>query len=159
MDNHLQEICVGDWIQFHESLERTGYNRDGNPILLNRNQGQVVRGQVVGKTRTGKLKLQPCYTYKKEWSKQEKTTRKPDKLFQSYACLELRNKRAERGELLVCSRKSTHPDAQKHIDIGAAIRRHGEAQYRKFSIYRDDLARTIHDDTCREIRREKREAV
>jgi hypothetical protein len=86
MDN-LQEICVGDWIQFHESLEYEGYNKQGNRVLFNRDRRQVVRGQVVGKTATGKLKLAPCFTHKDNgWVKQEKTTRKPDKLEHSTRC-------------------------------------------------------------------------
>jgi hypothetical protein len=165
----LREICVGDWIKFFESLERNGYNKQGNRVVFNSNQRQVVIAKVVGKTAKGMLKLEPCFTLpsnRNEWIKQDKSKRKPDKLFMGTSCLQLRNKEGrplkyneemERGELLVCSSKSKHPDAEKHRDIASAVRRNGETRYQGFSIYCDDLARTLHDDTCQEIKRERRE--
>jgi hypothetical protein len=86
-------------------------------------------------------------------SRDAKISRKPEKLFSAIASLELKTT-GERGELLTCSSKSTHPDARKHLDMAAAISWQKQ-MYKHYSIYDDPMARAIHDDTCRELKREQ----
>ena len=86
-------------------------------------------------------------------SRDAKISREPEKVFSAIASLKLKST-GERGELLTCTPKSTHPDARKHLDMAAAISSQ-KPMYKHYSIYNDPLARAIHDDTCRELKREQ----
>jgi hypothetical protein len=88
-------------------------------------------------------------------SRDAKISRKPEKLFSAIASLKLKST-GERGELLTCTPKSTHPDAQKHLDLAAAIaNRRNPIKW--FSIFEDEMTRRIHDDTAGEEKRERLE--
>jgi len=60
----------------------------------------------------------------------------PRKAIQRMASLELKTT-GERGELLTCTPKSTHPDARKRLDLAAAIASKRNST-RRFSIYEDE---------------------
>jgi len=154
--SNLLEICEGDVISFYESLERWYWNEHGDRMLANRDQSVSVEGKVTGKAAKGRLKLERCLIRRGlVVGRVEKMTRKPENLFTTFAQLKLISK-GERGKLLACSSKSTHPDAKRMYDMKPVI--HKEPSFRKHAtIYNDPLMRALHDDTVMERRREKAE--
>ena len=149
----LNEICVGDVIYFCEP--RMVRHRTQLGRWAEEEHGRRwVRARATHKTRSGRIAMVVLRSDGADaLSRDAKISRKPEKLFSAIASLELRST-GERGHLLTCSSKSTHPDAKKHIDMAAAISSQ-KAVYRRYSIYTDLMARAIHDDTCRELKREQ----
>jgi hypothetical protein len=161
----INELYTGDYISFHESLEHTFYDkRKRETVTYNIGQSQIVSGRIVGTTKTGQLKLFPCYFSKGRDDRKQKRTvrRKPAPLFTPYACLEV--KPGEQKEVVAFGPDSTHPQKTEKFDMRKAFANTpanpkfgrnsiGFGKVNDFSnAFNDEHKRAIHDDTARELK-------
>ena len=151
----LSEICVGDVIYFWEARMVRHRTELGRSAEEEHGRRWVI-ARATHKTGNGRIAMIVIRSDGADaLSRDAKISRKPEKLFSAFASLELKTT-GERGELLTCSSTSTHPDARKRLDLAAAIASERNPT-RRFSIYEDEIARRIHDDTAQEEKRERLE--
>jgi hypothetical protein len=111
-------------------------------------------------TKSGMVKMEHVEVSRADdgsiWDNKRNTRRKAGLLFKAYANLALLLNTSERGELLVASSSSTHPDVAKKYDMVSVSENRKYQRSDLTTPWNDPLKRALHDDKCQELEREKR---